>query len=276
MSKTIAIIGLGNVGATIAYGLILQKLGDELLLIDKNLEKCAGELLDLQDVVPLVGSTKISAAQIPDTARADIIVICAGSPQKVAQPRSELERTNTLVIRSIIQELKPHLKPSAIIIMVTNPVDVMTCIAAHESGLPTNQVFGSGTLLDSVRLQYLLAEKFNVPFNQVRASVIGEHGDAQMVDWDDTIIAGEPSVEKLTKQERTQLAQKTRDKAYEIIRCKGATYYGVATCVAAYCTAIIEDSNQILPVSCFNGSMGNCESRLATIDATGARPVRGE
>src|SRR5262249_38971624 len=142
----------------------------------------------------------------------------------------------------IIRSLKP-INPRAIIIMVTNPVDIMTHIAVKESGLSASQVIGSGTLLDTIRLQNLLAQKFNCPRSEVKTYVLGEHGDTQFPLWSQTTVAGKPITALATSEsELNTLASAAREQAYEIIRCKGATYYGVASCVTTYCKAIVSDS----------------------------------
>ena len=269
MSTKIAIIGVGNVGATIAYALISQKLASELLLVDNNIDKCSGELLDLQDAAALMGATKVSVATLTQAGQADIIIISAGMPQKIGELRHALYQANARIIKTIIAELKPHLRPSACIIIVTNPVDLMTKIAVTESGLPAGQVFGSGTLLDTTRLQILIAQTLHIPPNQVSALVIGEHGDSQVPVWSATTVAGEPASQKFSSEQQQDLARKAMQKAYEIIRCKGATYYGVAWCVATYCHAIINDTKRTVPVSSWHENYGTCFSMPAVIGKKG-------
>jgi L-lactate dehydrogenase len=267
----IAIIGLGNVGSTIAYSLI-NNISAEILLVDVNVHKCKGELLDLSDAVQN-SSTTLRMASFPEAAQADIIIISAGKPQLIGQSRTDLLKTNSSVITSIINSLKP-INPHAILIMVTNPVDIMTHSALKASGLAASQVFGSGTLLDTIRLQNILANTFNCSRTQVATYVLGEHGDSQFPVWSQTTISGKSITNLgLTQPQLDELAASTREQAYEIIRCKGATYYGVASCVTTYCKAIVNDSKTNIPVSCFIERFNLCLSMPALIGRRGIEKI---
>ncbi len=253
----IAIIGAGAVGTTTAYALILQSITAEIILVDINETRCNGEILDLSDALPFGNNSFIKSGKIKDASQADIIVIAAGARQKPGQSRLELIDTNQQVLMSILNKLQP-INPSAILIMVTNPVDIIALCAQEYSGLPKKQVFGSGTFLDSMRLRELISQKINIAEQSIHAYILGEHGDSQFAAWSCAQVGGIPLLEYLglNKKELDIIEQTTRDKAYEIIKCKGSTFFGIATCVAAICRIIIFNEKRVIPVSCFIEKFG--------------------
>ncbi len=258
MKKKIVIIGCGAVGSASAYALILKKLAVNLVLIDPNEMQCRGELLDLSDALSFCDSgTSIVTGSYQDAHNADLIIISAGARQQLGQPRTELLPTNKKIIEEIMGKLHP-INPNAIIIMVTNPLDILAYHAWKLSGLPQSQVFGTGTFLDSKRLGRAIAEHIGIPEQAVTAYVLGEHGDSQVDAWSMTHINGFSiaTFPELTPDLINSLSRQAKDKAYEIITCKQATYYGIGTCVATICAAIVQDQKMVIPVSCFNPTFG--------------------
>lgn len=260
-ASTVAIIGAGAVGTTAAYALILHGIAAHIILVDINAKKCAGEVQDLFDAASIQGASRITVGSLKEAAQADIIIIAAGVPQKPGQSRLELLKTNKTIIGSMIESMKPF-KKEAIIIMVTNPVDILTRYVQEIAGLPRSQVFGSGTFLDSQRLRGLIGKKLSINPNSIHAYVLGEHGDSQFVAWSTAHIGGEPIAEfsQLSSKELELLALEARQTAYQIIACKGFTSFSIATCVATYCHDILSDTKRVLPVSCFVESLGVCLS----------------
>lgn len=269
-SSKIAIIGAGSVGTTTAYALILQNTAAEIILVDANEIRCRGEILDLSDALPFSETTLVHAGTMADAAQADIIIIAAGARQKPGQSRIELLTTNKNVITSIIAQLKP-ITPHAIIIMVSNPLDILTLHAQELAGLPRNQIFGTGTFLDSHRLRELIAQKINVAEKSVHAYILGEHGDTQFPAWSLAHVDGVPLAQfpQLTLPILETLATQARDKAYEIISCKDATFFGIATCVAKICHAILFDQKLVLPLSTYQEKYGICLSMPAVLGKNG-------
>jgi L-lactate dehydrogenase len=272
---TIAIIGAGAVGTTTAYALMLKNIPVDIILIDLNEARCVGEVMDLSDVAPLcTGDTQIGAGSTADVQQADIIIIACGKRQEPGQSRTELLEANKAMLATLITQMKPF-KKTAIIIMVTNPVDILTYYAQQLSGLPHSQVFGTGTFLDSLRMKELLAHKLQIHESSIHAYVIGEHGDHQIPVWSTAEIGGKPlrDFSQITPSDLHEIAEKTKNKAYEIIAGKGSTFYGIATCVAALCHTIVYDEKQIIPLSCYIPSLGIYLSMPAVLSAHGIERI---
>lgn len=253
MNQTkIAIVGAGAVGTTAAYALMLTNTPADILLVDVDTTRCAGEIMDLQDVAPLCHARNVMSATLNTLKEADIIIIAAGKRQETGQSRIQLVDANKAVISSIFEKAG-KLKSSALIIMVSNPLDILTYYAQKISGLPHNQVFGTGTFLDSLRMRQLIAQEVGVDTASINAYILGEHGDCQFPAWSCAEIGGKPvtEFEYLSTKMLASIAQKTRDKAYEIIACKGSTFYGIATCIARICQAIVSDEHLVVPLSCY-------------------------
>lgn len=248
----IAIIGAGIVGSTTAYALILKKLTAEIILVDINETRCHGEILDLSDAISFNGTALVRAGTAHDAAQADIIIIAAGKAQKPGDTRRDLLETNKAIIADIFTAIKP-INSQAIVIMVTNPLDPLTLLAQSLSGLPYNQVFGTGTFLDALRLHGIIAQKINIAPKSINAYILGEHGDSQFVAWSSAEIAGIPiaDYQGIEKKDLEQFAQQVKDKAYDIIACKGSTSFGIATCIATMCEAIIFNQKIIIPLSTY-------------------------
>ncbi len=270
----IAIIGAGIVGSTTAYALLLKKITAEIILVDINETRCHGEILDLSDAMFFNGTSQVRAGTPQDAAQADIIIITAGKPQNPGESRLDLLKTNKAVIADIFANIKP-INPQTIIIIVTNPLDPLTMLAQTLSGLPRNQVFGTGTFLDTLRLRGFIAEKTGVAPGSVNAYVIGEHGDSQCVAWSSAEIAGTPisKLPGMKKKDLDLIAQQVKDKAYEIIQCKGSTSFGIAACVAAMCEAIIFDQKIVMPLSTYVPEYKICLSMPAVLGENGIEKV---
>ncbi len=273
INTKIAIIGTGAVGSTIAYALILKDLPVDITIIDVDEQRCRGEFLDLSDALPFCNGSTINQGLINDAKNADIIVIAAGKKQEPGQDRIALLKTNKKIIETIMKDIQP-LAPHAIIIMVTNPVDSLTYYAQQCTKLPRNQIIGSGTFLDTQRLRYLLSKKLDLAEQSIHAYILGEHGDTQFVAWSAAQVAGTPLTQlEITSHELNKIAQTTKDKAYEIIACKGSTYYGIGTCIMALCRTIIFDQKKVTPVSCFIQEYDVCMSMPVILGKNGIEHI---
>lgn len=246
----IAIIGCGHVGATSAYAISMHGTVEELVILDEDGEKLRGEVMDLQHAVPLSSPVRIWAGDYADAAAADIVVIAAGAGSKSGETRLDLLDRNSIVIRQIVQELK-RFNFDGIILMTTNPVDVLAQIAQEESGLPPAKVIGSGTVLDTARLRFLLGEELGVEAGSVHAYVIGEHGDSETATWFAARVGGAPLADFCLphRLDYPKILESVRRAAPEIVRRKGYTSFAVASCVNRICAAILRDERTILPVS---------------------------
>ena len=253
----VAIIGAGAVGAATTYSIMWKNIAAEVILVDMDKKRCKGEILDLSDAIPFSCTSCLSEGTPADAANADIIIIAAGARQKPGQPREELLETNWAIVSSIIESMKP-INKNAIIIMVTNPVDIMAYCAQQCSGLPKEQVIGSGTLLDTQRLRGILSKHVCISEQSIQAFVLGAHGQVQFAAWSCASIAGIPISQypTLTPAILETMIQDTTKRVYEIIECKDATYYGIAACVADICECIIFNQRRVLPLSCFIQEFG--------------------
>lgn len=247
----ISIIGAGAVGATIAHSLLLKNIAAEICLVDIDETRCHGEILDLSDALAFCNRAIIRSETPQGAGNSDIIIISAGKRQEPGQDRIALLKTNRGIVKSIIKDLQP-INKDAIIIMVTNPVDILTLYVQELTSHPRSRIFGSGTFLDTQRLRGLLSEKLHIAEQSIHAYILGEHGDTQFPAWSCARIAGIPLKNfSLTDQDLDKIARETQQRAYDIIACKGATYYGIATCVAALCRTIMFNQQRITPVSCY-------------------------
>lgn len=254
-SKRIAIIGAGHVGSTCAYALLLRGLFTEMVLVSKNRERAEGEAMDLNHGMLFARPARIWAGDYSDCAEAEIIIIAAGVAQVPGENRMDLLRRNADLMEEIIPQITEYNR-DAILIIVTNPVDVMTQLAGKLSGFPSSRVIGSGTVLDSARLRYLLSQHLHVEPRCVHAFVIGEHGDSQVVVWSLANVAG-IRLDEYGKQNggnldaavKKQITELTRRAAYDVIQKKGATYYAIAAGVSRIVEAIMHDENSVLTVS---------------------------
>lgn len=263
-SRKIAIIGCGFVGSACAFALMQSGLFSEMVLIDSNEERAEGEALDISHGLPFSKPMQIYSGTYDDITDAGIIAITAGAGQKPGESRLELVHKNVEIFKSIIPEISKR-NYKGILLIVSNPVDIMTYTALRLSGLPSNQVFGSGTVLDTARLKYLLGEHLGVDARSVHAFILGEHGDSEIAAFSSANVSGIELKKfcdfacKTDKHEEAmkEIAEDVKLSAYEIIKKKGATYYGIAMSVRRICEAIILDQKSILPISCLqNGKNG--------------------
>jgi len=269
----ISIIGAGSVGATIAYAILLKNLAAKIALIDIDEIRCRGEILDLSDSLSFSGPSAIYAGTPADAKDSHIIIIAAGKKQTPGQNRIALAQENKKVIESVMKSITP-LNKESVVIVVTNPVDITTYYAQQLSGLPVSQVFGTGTFLDTQRLRGFISNKINIAEQSIHAYILGEHGDTQFPAWSCARVAGMPlSAFNITQEEREHIAHETKNKAYEIISCKGSTFYGIASCVAALCRTIIFDQKRVTPVSCFIKEYEISLSMPAVIGAHGIEEI---
>lgn len=253
--KRIAIVGTGHVGATCAYALLLRGLFNEMVLVSKNNARAEGEAMDLNHGMLFAHPARIWAGDFSDCAQAEVVIIAAGVAQNPGESRMDLLKNNAALMEQIIPQITAYNR-DAILIIVTNPVDVMTQLAWKISGFPSSHVIGSGTVLDSARLRYLLSQELHVEPRSVHAYVIGEHGDSQVVVWSLANVAG-MRLEEYGKQNggsldatiKEQVTELTRNAAYDVIQRKGATYYAIAAGVSRIVEAIINDENSVLTVS---------------------------
>ena len=254
-SKKIVLVGAGFVGMSFAYAALNQSLCDELVIIDIDELRARGEAMDLNHGLAFARSNmRISAGDYNDCADADIVVICAGVAQKPDESRVDLLKRNAEVFKSIIS---PVVKSGfeGVFLVATNPVDIMTRITRELSGFSVHRVLGTGTTLDSARLRYLLGEYFNIDPKSVHAYVIGEHGDSEFVPWSQAMIGTKPvelicsEYEQYNEADLDSIADRVKNAAYEIIKAKKATYYGIGMATVRICRAILNSENSILTVS---------------------------
>lgn len=250
-----AIIGCGFVGASIAFSLIQRRLFNELVLIDANQDKAEGEAMDLSHGLPYIAAMDVYAGTYDDVADCALIIITAGANQKPGETRLELIGRNVAILKSILPQITSRPFGGTLLI-VSNPVDVLTYAAWRLSGYPAHRVMGSGTVLDTARLKYLLGEHLQVDSRSVHAVIVGEHGDSELAVWSGANVSGIPLPHFFQLQGHENYQQTTqelyecvRDSAYEIIRRKGATYYGIAMAVGRIAQCIMQDERAVLPVS---------------------------
>lgn len=282
MNKTarkVAIIGTGFVGSSIAYAIVNQGICNELVLIDVNQNKAEGEALDLADGIAWADTkTTIYAGDYADCKDAALVILTAGINQKPGQSRLDLVDTNAKITEQVTTEIMAS-GFDGIIIVASNPVDVMTYIAWQASGLPFNRVIGTGTMLDTARFKKEIALKLNVDPRIVQGYIIGEHGDSETAVWSHTTVGGKPIIEwdNITADDLNTIYVSVRDAAYEIIDRKQATYYGIGMSTARLVRAILNNENTILPVSAFQrgeyGEIGLFTGTPALINETGLRQI---
>lgn len=246
----IAIIGAGAVGSTLAYTLAIKNTPAELLLIDVDEAKEQGHVMDITDGLCYLETTNIHGADLHDARQADIIIIAAGLAGRKNESRLSLLQDNKKILKSIFSSIG-KLKKSAIVIVVTNPVDLLTYAAQKLSGLPHKQVFGTGTSLDTARLKKIIAAEFKTYAQSVEGYVLGEHGDSGFIAWS-TVSAGDKQVEDMIDAAtKKRIENRVRKEAEEIIRRKGSTFFGIAQVTADIVEAIVYNQKKIIPVSTY-------------------------
>ena len=264
----VVIVGTGFVGMSYAYALVNQGAVEELVLIDIDFNKAEGEAMDLNHGLAF-GPRKmtIKAGTYEDCKDAGIVVITAGVNQKEGETRIHLLNRNAAIIKSVVNNIMSS-GFNGIMIVASNPVDVLTYVAQKESGLPSSRVIGSGTSLDTARLRYEISQLIHIDTRNVYAYILGEHGDSEFVCWSNANIGAKPlkdvinSMEEITFEDLDKIYLKVRDAAYEIIKRKKATYYGVGMALVKITTAIFNNENRILPISVLNNGVYDCEDEV--------------
>ena len=251
----IAIIGAGKVGTTFAFALQLSGLAGEIVLIDMDKKRVEGEVMDLNHAVPLSDPVRITSGDYPDVANANVVVISAGTAQRPGETRLDLLKRNTDIFKQIIPRVMEYNR-TGVLLIATNPVDVLSYVSWKLSGLPSNRVFGSGTVLDTARFRSLISTRFNLDARNVHAYIIGEHGDSEVAVWSSANIAGIPMQDyckqignEICEEDRTRISDEVRNAAYEIISRKGATFYAVAVGLVRIVESILRDQHSVLSVS---------------------------
>ena len=254
-TRKAAMIGCGFVGSASAFALMQSGLFSEVVLIDANHDKAEGEAMDSAHGLPFAGQMKIYAGDYDDIVDAAVIIVTAGAAQKPGETRLDLVNKNVNIFKSIIPEIAKR-NYKGILLIVANPVDILTYTAVKLSGLPENRVIGSGTVLDTARLKYALGEHLEVDSRSVHSFIIGEHGDSEIVAWSSTNVSGIPVNDFCElrghfnhEEAMHRIADDVKNSAYDIIEKKGATYYGIAMSVKRICECIMRDEKSILPIS---------------------------
>ena len=283
MSK-ISVIGAGSVGATIANDLMIQGVASEIVLVDVNKKKAIGEALDIYQGAPFCSPAVVRAGEYEDTQGSDIVIITCGMARKPGMTRLDLAQVNVNILKDVAANVTKY-APNSIYIIVSNPVDVLTYVFHKVSGIPENQIIGSGTILDTSRLQSTLAKRFNISPKNVHAHVYGEHGDSQFVPWSLAHIANNhvdsyrdhsPDKDLIDwNQDYAEIEEFVKKSGAQIIENKGATFYAVAMSVCHICKCIYSDAGTALSISTMmHGEYGVsdvCLSTLALVDRSGVR-----
>lgn len=283
-NKTVAIVGAGGVGAATAYAVMIRGSARHVRLYDINAAKVEAEVLDLAHGSQFTGASDITGGDdLRHIEGADIVVITSGAKQEPGQTRLDLAATNAEILRSLMPQLLER-APDAIYLLVTNPCDVLTTAAQEISGLPAHQVFSSGTVLDTARLRWLIAQQAQVARQSVHAHIVGEHGDTEFPLWSTATIGITPLLDwevnghrAFTPDDLDQLADQVRNAAYRVIKGKGATNYAIGLSAARIIEAVLNDEHAVLPVSTvlqrFKGIDGVALSVPSVVSAHGAVPV---
>lgn len=255
-SRKVVIIGAGAVGSSFAYALAQRGIADEIALTDINREYAEGQVLDLAHGLPFYPNVQIKVGATEDYADASVIVITAGAKQAPGESRLDLLQKNAAMIEGIMDEIAAQ-KSRAVIVIATNPVDILTYVAIRYSGWPKTRIIGSGTVLDSARFRYLLSKHCDVDVSNVHGYILGEHGDSEFPAWSMTHVGGMP-IDDYCPQcatcddwmlDREEIARQVRESAYHIINYKGATYYAIGMALVRITAAILQDQNSVLTVS---------------------------
>lgn len=286
MSRKITIIGAGSVGSTIAYTLSMEDLASEIVLIDVNKDKAEGEVMDIIQGTCFRDPISVISGDYEDARDSDIVIITSGIARKPGQTRLELTQTNVDIIKSITPSIV-SVAPNALYVIVSNPVDIITYVFTKISGLPENQIIGSGTLLDTARLRFALSEHFNIAQKNIHAYVFGEHGDSSFVPWSCTQISGamlDEYIEVMTEAgkyssylDRDSMEEYVHKSGGEIIKHKGATYYAVSVSVCRLCRMLLSAYDSINTVSSMmHGEYGLEDICLSTLSIIGPGGVKGK
>ncbi|WP_040212107.1 L-lactate dehydrogenase [Clostridium polynesiense] len=281
-TNKISIVGAGFVGSTTAFALMLEGLASDIVIVDVNKDKAEAEAMDLSHGAAFVKAVEIKAGDYSDTANSDIVIITAGVGPKPGETRLDIINKNLNIFKQIVPEIVKY-SPNSLLLVVSNPVDVLTYITYKLSGFPANRVIGSGTVLDTSRFRYILSDYFKVDARNVHTYIIGEHGDSEIAAWSLTNIAGMNADEycdnvskNCDKSFKNDIPEQVKNAAYEIINKKGYTNYAVALAVRRIVEAILRDENSILTVSSlFTGQFGIDDVYLAIPSIVGSGGVEG-
>lgn len=283
-TRKVVIVGAGDVGATFAYALAQSGLAEEIALVDLNADLAQGQAMDLAHGLPFMPPVHIYAGSADDYANAAVIVITAGAKQRAGESRLNLLSRNAAIVSSIMDAIMAS-HSQAVVVVATNPVDVLTHVALRHSGLPTRRVFGSGTVLDSARFRYLLSRHCQVDVRNVHAYILGEHGDSEVAAWSMTHVAGMPIADYCAvcgqrdgwQQAKDDIVRQVRDSAYHIIGYKGSTCYGIGLALVRIVGAVLRNERSVLTVSSLlDGAFGIhdvCLSVPCIVGADGVNSV---
>jgi L-lactate dehydrogenase len=282
-TSKVAVVGAGSVGATVAYACMIRGVARQIVLYDMNRQKVDAEVLDLNHGLQFVPMATIEGSDdVAICKDADVVVITAGAKQKPGQSRMDLAAANTAVCKTLVPKLI-DVAPNAILLLVTNPVDVLTYVTLKVSGRPRQRVLGSGTVLDSSRFRYLIARRLKIAVQNVHALIAGEHGDSEVPLWSSATVANIPLHTwavmhhgKLDVRDRTEIFQNVKTAAQQIVAGKGATNYAIALATSRILEALLHDENRILPVSSlienFQEIADVCLSLPCVVNRTGVEP----
>ena len=285
LKPKVAIIGTGNVGSTFAFSLMVSGAAREIVLVDRNQMRAKGECMDLNHGASFVQPVNICSSGYEGCQDADVVVITAGAKQKPGESRLDLVNKNTEIFKDIIPKITKHINGDTIILVVTNPMDILTYVTLKTSGLPANRVIGSGTVLDSSRFRYLISEHCHIDPRNVHAYVVGEHGDSELPVWSHANIGGMVLAEYCPicdknckyKEELGSIFDEVKNAAYKIIEAKGATYYAIALALVRIVKAILRDENSVLPISTlindYCGIDDICLSIPAVVNRSGVEKI---
>ena len=279
-TRKVAIIGAGNVGASIAYALTIRNLATDIVLIDVDKEHAMGEALDIQHGIPYMGVSSVRCGEYEDCVDCDLIIITAGRNRRVGESRLDLAADNIKIMKNITDSLKPYYDRCAILV-VANPVDILTYKCAEFMDLPDGRVFGTGNILDTSRLMRILADYTGLNTEVVKGQIVGEHGDRQVTIWSTVSIAGDPIAEyckdvglEWNEKIRDDIEKKVRGLGAEIIKDKGKTHYGIATCVCYIADAFLNQRLTIASVSSvLKGEYGISDVSLSVPSIIGVNGV---
>jgi len=272
-ASKMAIIGAGSVGSSIAFSCLMRSVCSELLINDSDEKFCDGQVLDLSDAA-FISSTTVRKGTLKECGQCDIIVITAGARQRPGENRDELIQRNEDILKSVLDGMKPF-KSTAIILLVANPVNILTVIAQKLSDLPPSQVLGTGTYLDSIRFRVAIKDALAVSETSVHAYVVGDHGDRQVTIWSSGNVGGKPLLEfqEIKKADRDKIAYGVSRKAYEIIDRKGATFFGIAAVVSNLALSITFNKLIVMPLSVYCERFDTCLSFPVSLGSNGAERI---
>jgi L-lactate dehydrogenase len=279
-TNKVGLIGTGMVGASFAYSFMQRGLANELVLIDMDSARAEGEAMDLNHGLPFVRPMRIRAGDYADLADADVVVICAGANQRPGETRLDLLKKNAGVFRDIVPKINA-VNQEAILVVATNPVDILTYISAQIAGFRTGRVVGSGTVLDTARLRYLLGTHYGVDPRSVHAYIVGEHGDSELAVWSSANIGGVPlpdfvgaNGQGYDQAALDRIFDQTRNAAYAIIQRKKATYYAIGVGLLVIVEAILRDQHTVLTVaSPLTGQYGVADMAISVPTIVGRRGI---